>query len=39
MDGQQRTSKLDVGADEVSKEKITARMLQPFDVGHTATIK
>ena len=39
MDGQQRTSPLDVGADEVSKNKIRARILKPVDVGHTAAIK
>lgn len=39
MDGQRRISPLDVGADEVSKDKITARILQPADVGHTAADK
>ena len=33
MDGQPRTSKLDAGADEVSKAKVNARMLNPADVG------
>ena len=33
MDGQSRTSKPDAGADEVSKAKVTARILNPADVG------
>ncbi|MDB5192679.1 MAG: C-terminal target protein [Segetibacter sp.] len=35
MDGQKRTAKPDVGADELSKDKVTARILKPSDVGHT----
>ncbi len=33
MDGQPRTLKLDAGADEFSKAKVTARILNPADVG------
>ncbi|TDH20078.1 hypothetical protein EXU57_21840 [Segetibacter sp. 3557_3] len=33
MHGQQRRSPLDVGADEISKEKAPANVLQPGDVG------
>jgi poly(beta-D-mannuronate) lyase len=36
MDGQQRKGLLDVGADEVSKEKAVAHVLQPAEVGHKA---
>jgi poly(beta-D-mannuronate) lyase len=36
MDGQQRKGQLDIGADEVSQEKVIARILQPADVGHKA---
>jgi poly(beta-D-mannuronate) lyase len=36
MDGQSRKGQLDVGADEVSKEKAVAHILQPTDVGHAA---
>lgn len=33
MDGQQRTSPFDIGADEVSNDKVIARVLKPSDVG------
>jgi poly(beta-D-mannuronate) lyase len=33
MDGQKRTAPFDIGADEISKETICARMLNPADVG------
>jgi hypothetical protein len=37
MDGQLRTSPLDIGADEVSSAAVTARLLHPEDVGANAT--
>jgi hypothetical protein len=37
MDGQPRTSPLDIGADEVSSTAVTARLLNPSDVGANAT--
>jgi hypothetical protein len=36
MDGQQRISPLDVGADEVSNGKVVARILKVSDVGPAA---
>jgi len=36
MDGQKRIAPFDIGADEVSKEAIVARFLNPADVGHQA---
>ena len=36
MDGQSRTSPLDVGADELSTAPVIARILSPADVGHNA---
>ncbi len=36
MDGQARTSPMDVGADEVSAAPVIARILNPSDVGHNA---
>ena len=36
MDGQPRTSPLDIGADEVSRAKITNRILTSASVGHSA---
>jgi hypothetical protein len=37
MDGQPRTSPPDIGADEVSTAAVTARLLNPADVGANAT--
>jgi hypothetical protein len=37
MDGQPRSSPLDIGADEVSSAAVTARLLNPADVGANAT--
>jgi hypothetical protein len=37
MDGQPRTAPLDIGADEVSSAAVTARLLNPADVGANAT--
>ena len=37
MDEQQRTSPFDVGADEISNEKVIARILKASDVGAAAT--
>ena len=36
MDGQLRKTPFDVGADEFSTTAVTARILNPVDVGHTA---
>jgi poly(beta-D-mannuronate) lyase len=36
MDGQKRIAPFDVGADEISKETIKARILSPADVGAVA---
>jgi len=36
MDGQPRTAPLDAGADEVSTAPVTARILDPKDVGAEA---
>ena len=36
MDGQKRIAPFDIGADEISKEAIVARFLNPADVGHQA---
>jgi poly(beta-D-mannuronate) lyase len=36
MDGQLRKSPLDAGADEISNTAVTARILNPADVGHMA---
>ena len=36
MDGQLRKSPLDVGADEFSTTAVTARILNPADVGYKA---
>jgi poly(beta-D-mannuronate) lyase len=33
MDGQKRIAPFDIGADEISKEKISVRILNPVDVG------
>ena len=39
MDGQTRKAPLDAGADEMVNAAVTVRILQPTDVGHTATGK
>jgi poly(beta-D-mannuronate) lyase len=36
IDGQPRKGKLDIGADEFSKDKAVAKVLEPGDVGHMA---
>ena len=36
MDGQERTGRLDAGADEISAAKVTAHLLSPAEVGHAA---